>query len=207
MAAAKFGGLGWGASRQVITQASGHNRKAGVAKPMDLDLTSTIVSSMATTGPTSSKKPKAKKLSKQQIERRRKSRRAAQARYRERNREAVLEAGRERSACRRAHLKTLDPGNEVLEDARAKAREASARYREQNREELALKQRQVRKRTYIKKHGLYAHIQHRFDAPIAVPESDSESEGGEEDLSWGPIGYDAMAAPLICDYVDPLLRR
>ncbi|KAJ7206095.1 hypothetical protein GGX14DRAFT_568556 [Mycena pura] len=155
---------------------------------------------MATSGPTSSKKPKAKKLSRQQMERRRESRRAAQARYRERNREAVLEAGRERSARRRAHLKTLDPGNKVLEGARAKAREAGARYREQNREELALKQRQVRKRAYIRKHGLYAHIQRRFDAPIAVPESDSESEGGEEDLSWGPIGYDAMAAPLICDY-------
>ncbi|KAJ7727336.1 hypothetical protein B0H14DRAFT_2640908 [Mycena olivaceomarginata] len=148
---------------------------------------------MATTGQTSSKKPKAKKTQ---------------------NREAVLEAGRERSARRRAHLKTLlQPGDEVLEDARAKAREASARYRERkankvrNREELALQQRQVRKRAYIKKHGLYAHIQRRFDAPIAVPESDSESEGGEDDLSWGPIGYDAMAGPLICDYVDPLLRR
>ncbi|KAJ7853729.1 hypothetical protein B0H14DRAFT_2580330 [Mycena olivaceomarginata] len=151
---------------------------------------------MATTGQTSSKKPKAKKLSKQQIKRRRESRRAAQARYRERNREAVLEAGRERSARRRAHLKTLQPGDEVLEDARAKAREASARYRERNankvrnREELALQQRQ-----------------RRFDAPIAVPELDSESEGGEDDQSWGPIGYDAMAGPLICDYVDPLLRR
>jgi hypothetical protein len=76
-----------------------------------------------------------------------------------------------------------------------------------NREELALKQRHVCKHAYIKKHGLYAHIQRRFDAPIAVPELDSESEAGEEDLSWGPISYDAMAAPFICDYVDPLLRR
>ncbi|KAJ7355976.1 hypothetical protein DFH08DRAFT_803900 [Mycena albidolilacea] len=168
---------------------------------------------MATTGQTSSKKPKVKKLNKQQIKRRRESRRAAQARYREQNCEAVLEAGRERSARRRAHLKMLQPGDEVLEDARAKAREASARYREQNankvrnREELALQQCQVCKRAYIKKHGLYAHIQRRFDAPIAVPESDSESEGREDDLSWGPIGYDTMAGPLICDYVDPLLRR
>ncbi|KAJ7740501.1 hypothetical protein B0H14DRAFT_3515530 [Mycena olivaceomarginata] len=161
---------------------------------------------MATTAKTPSRNTKAKELSKQQVERRRESRHAASARYRERHRELVLQAGWERAARRRAHLKTLDPGDEVLEGARAKAREASARYREQNREELALKQRKVRKRAYIKKHGLYAHIQRRFDAPIAVPESDSESEGGEEDYSWGPVGYDAMAAPLICDYVDPFLK-
>ncbi|KAJ7702858.1 hypothetical protein B0H14DRAFT_2647996 [Mycena olivaceomarginata] len=119
MAAAKFGGLGWGA---VDRQASGHNRSQQI---------SFIIASGPATFPWDflerqvwpsqwSKKPKAKKLSKQQIERRRESRRAAQARYRERNHEAVLEAGRERSARRRAHLKTLDPGDEVLEDARAK---------------------------------------------------------------------------------------
>ncbi|KAJ7692663.1 hypothetical protein B0H14DRAFT_2651618 [Mycena olivaceomarginata] len=188
-------------------------RQLCVARLMDFDPTSTFVSTMATTAKTPSRNPKAKKLNKQQAERRRESRRAASARHRERHRELVLQAGRERAVRRRAHLKTLQPGDEVLEDARAKAREASARYRERNanevrnREELALQQRQVRKRAYIKKHGIYAHIQRRFDAPIAVPESDSESEGGEDDLSWGPIGYDAMAAPLICDYVDPCLRR
>ncbi|KAJ7894473.1 hypothetical protein B0H14DRAFT_2559252 [Mycena olivaceomarginata] len=186
---------------------------------------------MATTGQTSSKKPKAKKLNKQQIKRRRESRRAAQARYRERcathsipllpphsyhHLGTVKPYSRQGGSALPAAVlisRRCKPGDEVLEDARAKAREASARYRERNankvrnREELALQQRQVRKRAYIKKHGLYAHIQRRFDAPIAVPESDSESEGEEDDLSWGPIGYNAMAGPLICDYVDPLLRR
>ncbi|KAJ7871167.1 hypothetical protein B0H14DRAFT_3439621 [Mycena olivaceomarginata] len=167
---------------------------------------------MATTTKTPSRNPKAKKLSKQQAERRRESRRAASAGTvngapRLSHRELVLQAGKEHAVRRRAHLKTLQPGNEVLEDAHAKSHEASARYRERNREELTLQQRQVRKHAYIKKHGIYAHIQRRFDTPIAVPESDSESEGGEDDLLWGPIGYDAMVAPLICDYVNPCLRR
>ncbi|KAJ7891187.1 hypothetical protein B0H14DRAFT_2560783 [Mycena olivaceomarginata] len=58
----------------------------------------------------------------------------------------------------------------------------------ENRDELALKQRQVRKRAFIHKYGLYAHIQRRFDAPIPGREPDSEPEDAdEEDLSWGPV--------------------
>jgi hypothetical protein len=76
-----------------------------------------------------------------------------------------------------------------------------------NRDELALKQRQVRKRAFIHKYGLYAHIQRRFDAPIPGREPDSEPEDAddEEDLSWGPV--DPGWAPRICDYEDPCLKR
>ncbi|KAJ7606920.1 hypothetical protein FB45DRAFT_1040641 [Roridomyces roridus] len=49
------------------------------------------------------------------------------------------------------------------------ALEASARYREGHRDELAAKQRQVRKRSFIAKHGVHAYIQRRFDAPPPPP--------------------------------------
>jgi hypothetical protein len=75
-----------------------------------------------------------------------------------------------------------------------------------------LKQRLVRKRTFIHKHGLHAHIQRRFNAPIpGRKEPESEPEDGDaddeedEDLSWGPI--DSTYAPRICDYEDPCLKR
>ncbi|KAJ7803374.1 hypothetical protein B0H14DRAFT_2613392 [Mycena olivaceomarginata] len=133
-------------------------------------------------------KKTAPKLSTAKQRRRLESKRAASARYRERHREEVLESERAHAARRRAHLKTLKPGDEVLERARERARLASARYRAGNRDELALKQRQVRKRAFIHKHGLYTHIQRRFDAPIPGREPDSEPEDAdEEDLSWGPV--------------------
>ncbi|KAF8126857.1 hypothetical protein K438DRAFT_2001198 [Mycena galopus ATCC 62051] len=126
------------------------------------------------------------KLSAENEERKKESRRAASARYRLRHREAVLQAGRERAARRRAHLRTLKPGHQDLEAARSRAREASARYRAQNRDALAVKQRLVRKRAYIHKHGIHAHIQRRFDAPIHR-EPEPESSGKEEDDNdaWG----------------------
>ncbi|KAJ7681053.1 hypothetical protein DFH06DRAFT_1120626 [Mycena polygramma] len=103
--------------------------------------------------------------------------RAAAARYREKHRTEVLEVARIRAAQRRAVLKD-DP------EARARAREASTRYRSQNREALAGKQRKVRKTAYIKKHGVHAFIQRRFDAPIPTRESESpepNDQANEED--------------------------
>ncbi|KAJ7842937.1 hypothetical protein B0H14DRAFT_2585982 [Mycena olivaceomarginata] len=99
---------------------------------------------------------------------RRRSQSAASERYRQRNREAVLQAGRERSVRRRAALKSLkpgdkiaEPGDKIAENVRQRAREASARYRAKsasNRELLAAKQRTVRKKAYIKKYGYSSYV-------------------------------------------------
>ncbi|KAJ7860856.1 hypothetical protein B0H14DRAFT_2576420 [Mycena olivaceomarginata] len=141
------------------------------------------------TATTNQSKKTAAKLSTAKQRRHLESKRVASARYRERHRKKVLESERARAARRRAHIKTLKPGNEVLERARERARLASARYRAGNRDELALKQRQVRKRAFIHKYGLYAHIQRRFDAPIPgrKPDSEPEDADDEEDLFWGPV--------------------
>ncbi|KAF8139159.1 hypothetical protein K438DRAFT_722407 [Mycena galopus ATCC 62051] len=160
----------------------------------------------AITPPRRQKTPQRPKVSKQQEDKRKESRRAASARYCDRNRQVVLQAGRERAARCRAHLRMLEAGNPSLESARACAREASARYRAQNREALTLKQHLVRKHAYIRKHGIYAHIQRRFDAPI---HRDLESDGGEDDDddAWGFGRPDPnYVAPRICDYEDPFLR-
>ncbi|KAJ6621292.1 hypothetical protein B0H10DRAFT_2215226 [Mycena sp. CBHHK59/15] len=150
------------------------------------------------------KKPAGQSLSKVQKERRRESRRAASARYRECHRSEVLEAGRIRAAQRRAYLASLSPGDPAREAARLKAREASARYHAENRELLALKQRKLHKKAFIKKHGVHAYIQRRFDAPPG-PEPEPEPQDNDDDgISW-PVDY--ASAPLICDYDDPCLKR
>ncbi|KAF8137812.1 hypothetical protein K438DRAFT_1996669 [Mycena galopus ATCC 62051] len=132
---------------------------------------------------TTSRRPK---LSAENEERKKESRRAASARYRLRNREAVLQAGRERASRRCAHLRTLKPGHQDLEAAHSRAREASARYRAQNRDALTVKQRLVHKRAYIHKHGIHAHIQRRFDAPIhQEPEPESSGEEEDDNDTWG----------------------
>ncbi|KAJ7118005.1 hypothetical protein C8R43DRAFT_1137477 [Mycena crocata] len=128
--------------------------------------------------------------------------REASARYREKNRDQVLEAGRLRAAKRRALGRSSD---------RAHAREASARYRESHREELALKQRQVRKRAFIKKHGVHAFIQRRFDVPMPAPAARPDtppppSEEAEADETWDFWGSNNNA-PVISTYDDPCLRR
>ncbi|KAJ7754816.1 hypothetical protein B0H16DRAFT_1458853 [Mycena metata] len=131
----------------------------------------------------------------------------ASARYRERNREAVLESGRARAAHRRAkfHLR----GQEYLrERARERAREASARYRERNREELALKQRKARKRAYIKKYGIHAYIQRRFDQPIPGREAPvAEDDDPDPDAATASPSWDEYSAPRVADYYDPCSRR
>ncbi|KAJ6631804.1 hypothetical protein B0H10DRAFT_2206220 [Mycena sp. CBHHK59/15] len=115
---------------------------------------------------------------------------------------AVLEAGHLRAAKRRAQQKD-DEG------AKARAREASTRYRAENHEELALKQRKVRKQAFIKKHGVHAYIQRRFDAPIPSREVDEEDDADDDHqgVHDDDYRYNASAAPLICDYNDPFLKR
>ncbi|KAJ7721063.1 hypothetical protein DFH07DRAFT_784220 [Mycena maculata] len=141
--------------------------------------------------------PKTRKLSAKQLA----ARAAASVRYREKNREQVLLAGRLQAERRRA-IQKKDP------DARARAREASARYCARNRDELALQQRQVRKRAFIDKHGVHAYIQRRFDAPLKTKMNDPEP--AEEDDSL--LFYDGTSrmrieALMICDYEDPFLKR
>ncbi|KAJ7936006.1 hypothetical protein B0H13DRAFT_2304072 [Mycena leptocephala] len=124
----------------------------------------------------------------EQQKRKREARAAASARYRERHRDAVLEAGRLRAAHRRKNLR----GAEYLRE-RDRAREASARYREGHRKKLALKQRLARKRAYIDKYGIHAYIQRRFDAPIRgrtpdpVPDPSVDASDDENDLSCGDV--------------------
>ncbi|KAJ6533825.1 hypothetical protein DFH09DRAFT_1325672 [Mycena vulgaris] len=79
----------------------------------------------------------------------------------------------------------------------------------QNRDELAAEQQLVRKKAFIAKHGLHADIQRRFDAPIPSREAEVEDDDQDEDNdpSPDPNGYDASAAPMICDYYDPFLKR
>jgi hypothetical protein len=70
-----------------------------------------------------------------------------------------------------------------------------------------VQQRQVRKRAFIHKYGLHAHIQRRFDAPIPNREPESEPENDEEeDLLWGPVSKNVVG-PMICDYDDPCFKR
>ncbi|KAF8134147.1 hypothetical protein K438DRAFT_1997807 [Mycena galopus ATCC 62051] len=77
----------------------------------------------------------------------RKSSRQSSARYRLHHCEELLEAER-----LHADLKTTkDPKAIAL--ARQRAREASAQYRKRNREALTLKQREVRRRKFVVKHG------------------------------------------------------
>ncbi|KAJ7649914.1 hypothetical protein FB45DRAFT_858857 [Roridomyces roridus] len=91
------------------------------------------------------------------------------------------------------------------EEAKERAREARARYRENNREILAKKQRLVRKRAFIKKHGVHAYIQRRFDAPMPMTQAPSV----QEDVSEGDEDWDGYpnARPLISPYDDPLFKR
>ncbi|KAJ7164570.1 hypothetical protein C8R43DRAFT_1122451 [Mycena crocata] len=130
--------------------------------------------------------------------------REASARYRERNRDKVLEAGRVRAANRRARGLSSD---------RVRAREASARYRDRNRAELAQKQRKVRKRAYIDKHGVHAYIQRRFDAPMPSTAAQRASTPpmpaqDSDDAAWDSWGSHSTAPIInIADYCDPCLRR
>ncbi|KAJ6463066.1 hypothetical protein C8R47DRAFT_1080101 [Mycena vitilis] len=108
----------------------------------------------------------------------RERRRAASARYRERHRTEVLEAGRIRAAERRATLKD-DEGS------RARAREASARYRSQNRESsLPSNAKEV-------------------ESPSPPPDDPPEANYDGDDEDNGGRVY---AAPLGWDY-DPCLKR
>ncbi|KAJ6631626.1 hypothetical protein B0H10DRAFT_2207248 [Mycena sp. CBHHK59/15] len=95
------------------------------------------------------------------------------------------------------------------EGAKARARAASAVYRANNREELALKQRKVCKQAFIKKHGVHTYIQRHFDAPTPSREVDDDEDDTEDDTdaAQDDHSYDPSAAPLICDYYDPFLKR
>ncbi|KAJ7719859.1 hypothetical protein B0H14DRAFT_3521128 [Mycena olivaceomarginata] len=99
----------------------------------------------------SSKTPK-KTPTKAQRKRQHEANRESSARYRERHREELRVIERKRAADRRAHLKTLEPGDKTLEAACACAREHCRHYRIDNQKSLALKQRQARKKAFIEKH-------------------------------------------------------
>ncbi|KAJ7512296.1 hypothetical protein B0H11DRAFT_2214100 [Mycena galericulata] len=167
---------------------------------------------------------KARDIPAPQTQRQLESHRAASARYRERNRAKVLEAGRKRAA-EYVPLFTVSPeytGSKVdhrrraklknNEEARERARQASARYRGRNREELALQQRQVRKRAFIKKHGIHAYIQRRFDAPPRTAAvSTSEEEDPDAEALRNFVFYDGTncsnAPIIISEYEDPFFPR
>ncbi|KAJ6631639.1 hypothetical protein B0H10DRAFT_2207262 [Mycena sp. CBHHK59/15] len=147
----------------------------------------------------------ARKPSRAQEQRFLESRCAASVKYRERNRSKVLEAGRLRAAKRRAQQKD-DEGPRLMPERQA-LDTAPTTFR--NREELALKQRKVRKQAFIKKHSVHAYIQWRFNAPIPSREVDEEDDADDDHqgVHNDDYRYDASAAPLICDYNDPFLKR
>ncbi|KAF8171715.1 hypothetical protein K438DRAFT_2057685 [Mycena galopus ATCC 62051] len=174
----------------------------------------------ATTTPRRADKKRQLKRSKEEEERKKEAKRVASARYRERNREAVLQAGRERAACRHASLRAPKPGHQDRSKLPTPEHERQGPATELseldiifdlNRESLAVKQRLLRKRAYIRKHGIYAHIQCRFDTPIhrdPEPESSGQEEEDDDDDAWGfGCPHPNYIAPRICDYDDPLLRR
>ncbi|KAJ7628912.1 hypothetical protein FB45DRAFT_1028978 [Roridomyces roridus] len=114
----------------------------------------------------------------------------------------VLASGRLRAAKRREQLKHN-------EEAQERAREARARYRENNRELLAKKQRLVRKRAFIKKHGIHAYIQRCFDTPLPqkkAPLVQEEVSDGDDDGINAWQGH-SNAQPLISPYNDPFFKR
>ncbi|KAJ7159908.1 hypothetical protein C8R43DRAFT_947988 [Mycena crocata] len=106
------------------------------------------------------------------------------------HREQVLEAGCLRAAASRAKADNA---------SRARAHAAAARYRACNREELARKQRQVRKRKSVKKHGIHAYIQRRFDAPIPSQQSAPVQDEPEvdEELAW----FNAVRHHRLCPHL------
>ncbi|KAJ6458081.1 hypothetical protein C8R47DRAFT_1227223 [Mycena vitilis] len=126
------------------------------------------------------------------------------------NRAAVLEAGRLRAARRRDYIRKNLRG-EAATEALRRVRKASADYRARNREELAARQRELRKRAFIDKHGIHAYIQRRFDAPIPgredTPDPDVAASAEGQDLDWGGLIDHTYSASSICDYVDPCLKR
>ncbi|KAJ6479772.1 hypothetical protein C8R45DRAFT_933570 [Mycena sanguinolenta] len=137
--------------------------------------------------------------------RRRESNRQASRRYRAKHREKVLEAGCLRAAERRARSHG-DP------DFRARARAASARYQERNREELALEQRQARKKLYIRKHGVAAYSRWRHGNPISPScalkspacnaDEDNNGDAGDADDEG-----ETLSRPFWDWDNDPFLRR
>ncbi|KAJ7619947.1 hypothetical protein DFH06DRAFT_1234501 [Mycena polygramma] len=146
----------------------------------------------------------------QKEEKRREAQAEASARYRERHRAAVLEAGRLRAARRRDYIRKNMRG-EAATEALRRVRKASADYRARNREELAKRQREVRKRAFIDKHGIHAYIQRRFDAPIPgreeSPDPDPTANPEGQELDWGGLIDHSYSSLSICDYIDPCLKR
>ncbi|KAJ7715349.1 hypothetical protein B0H16DRAFT_1477503 [Mycena metata] len=182
------------------------SRRNCLKHPLDrstcISLTEPSARSTANPPKTSKTTPKPKTTI--QLRRRRVAHRAASARYREKNREKVLEADRIRAAERRCAERND-------QDARARAREASARYRAQNRETLASKQREVRKRAYIKKHGTQAYVYKKYsDKPAqpVIPDDDDDGtvEGGPESVAPEVDEHQLSPSPGGYFWEDPFLR-
>ncbi|KAF8187310.1 hypothetical protein K438DRAFT_2151356 [Mycena galopus ATCC 62051] len=175
--------VGWGdmGARVWVASRTNLNRRSSIIiVPDTLDSIPDFSGQQKWSSQWRAEKKRRPKLSKEQEERKKEARHVASARYRERNREAVLQAGRERAAHRHAYLRALKPGHQDLEAAHSRAREAGARYRAQNRESLAVKQR--------------------------LPESSGREEE-DNDNAWGFGRPDPnYIAPRICDYKDPFLR-
>ncbi|KAJ6458765.1 hypothetical protein C8R45DRAFT_1109885 [Mycena sanguinolenta] len=126
---------------------------------------------------------------------------AASARYRERNRQKVLEAGRVRVAECRARIKA-NPSEDKR--ARERVRLTSTRYCAQHCKELATKQRKVRRREFIGQYGVRAYVRRNREAPIRTrqpvmpePEQPVAADGydADEDEKEGEGEADDELAP------------
>ncbi|KAF8193984.1 hypothetical protein K438DRAFT_1969275 [Mycena galopus ATCC 62051] len=137
-----------------------HPKKAGQCG-LDLDYHH-LSFTYTMTSPNRSTKA-ASKSKKPLTDRQRESRRLASAHYWERNREAVLKAGREHAARSRANPQKCT--KEEGRVAREHSRESSSRYRAGHQSELALKQQTARRKAYIMKHSLRAFFDRRLAPP------------------------------------------
>ncbi|KAF8171811.1 hypothetical protein K438DRAFT_1773098 [Mycena galopus ATCC 62051] len=164
----------------------------------------------ATTTPRRANKKRQPKLSKEEEERKKEAKRVASARYRERNREAVLQAGRERAA-RRAHLFALSSLGTKISKLPAPEHE-----RQGPATELRIASPSLSSSAWSASARIFgntASMPHSTPVRRPIhrdpePESSGQEEEDDDDDAWGfgrpDLNY---IAPRICDYDDPFLRH
>ncbi|KAJ7052985.1 hypothetical protein C8F01DRAFT_1090068 [Mycena amicta] len=109
------------------------------------------------------------------------ARRAASARYREKNKEEVRAKARERMARRRAETAS---DRESAEESRRQARERSRLYRERHAAEIAERKREARARAFIQRHGTDAWVSREAQRHVRRAEIEADEGLRVWDQVW-----------------------